>query len=115
MKYIITESKLEQVAIKYLNKMYGNLEEYRTDEYPDKVFYMKGNKVYMELYVSLEEYGYNFLYVEYETIWGDLQHSFSLKTDEIRQIITKWMEETYHLDGNTLEVEECSSRFFTKL
>jgi len=114
MKYIITESQFEDSAIYYLNEMYGNLEEYRTDEYPDKVFYMKGDKVYMELNVLLEEYGYNFLYVEYETIWGDLKNMFSLKTDEIRQIITKWMEETYHLDGNTLEIEECSSRFLTK-
>jgi len=112
MKYIITESQFEDSAIYYLNEMYGDLEEYITDEEPDRVLYMKNDKVYMELEVASE--GYNYLYVEYETIWGDLKNMFSLKTDEIRQIITKWMEETYHLDGNTLQIEECSSRFLTK-
>ena len=42
MKYIITESKLEKAVIKYLNKEYGDLEEYTTDKRPDNVFFEIG-------------------------------------------------------------------------
>jgi hypothetical protein len=94
MKYIITESKLENVVIKYLNKMYGDLEEYIKDDYPNKVFYIKGKKVYME-------HNFHKLWIDYYTIWLDLADTFSLENDEIRHIITKWVEATYNLRGFT--------------
>jgi hypothetical protein len=96
MKYIITESKLEQVVIKYLNKFYGDFEEYRTDEVPDSVFFVKGKKIYMEQKLESGR-----LYVDYYTIWTDLKTIFSLETPEIQSIITKWVEETYKLRGVT--------------
>jgi hypothetical protein len=94
MKYIITESKLEKVAIKYLNKFYGDLEEYGTDEYPDTVFFIKGKNIYME-----QELESGRLYVDYDIIWKDLKTIFSLEAPEIQEIITKWMDETYKLEG----------------
>jgi hypothetical protein len=100
MKYIITESKLENVVIKYLNKMYGDLEEYRTDERPDSLFFFRGKKVYMEYHLKyghLLNYGH--LLIDYYTIWKDLEDTFSLENDEIRHIITKWVEVTYNLRG----------------
>jgi hypothetical protein len=112
MKYIITESKMEQVAIKYLNKFYGDLKEYKIDKYPNRVFYMKDNKMYMELDMNLED---NIIWVEYETIWGDLKNMFGLETPEIKHIITKWVEDTYKLNGVSLNVEECPSRYFPQL
>ena len=92
MKYIITESKLEQVVIKYLNKMYGDLEEYRREDFPDKIFFVKGKKVYMEQDLKNDD-----LYVDYGTIWSDLGDTFSLERGEIKPIISKWVEETYKL------------------
>ena len=96
MKHILTESKMEQVIIKYLNKFYGDLEEYRTDEYPDKVFYMKDEKIFMEHNLKSGR-----LWVDYDTIWTDLETIFSLEELEIQDIITKWVEETYKLEGVT--------------
>ena len=96
MKYIITESKLEQIAIKYLNKMYGDLEEYRREDFPDSVFFIKDKKVYMELNLKNDD-----LYVSYGTIWLDLENTFSLEFDDIQSIIKKWVEETYKLRGVT--------------
>jgi len=110
MKYIITESKLEEVIIKFLNKMYGDLEEYRTDEYPNKVFYMKDNKIYME-----HELENDMLWVGYETIWKDLENMFDLKISKIKYIISKWVEETYKLNGYSVSVEECPYNYFSKL
>jgi hypothetical protein len=90
---------LEKVAIKYLNKIYGNLEEYRTDEYPNKIFFIKSKKVFMEQ--GLKN---GILLVDYNTIWSDLENTFSLKYNEIQSIISKWVEETYNLRGVTSNV-----------
>ena len=96
MKYIITESKLEKTIINYLNEMYGDLEQYTTDEYPYSVFYVKDNKVYME-----QDLTFGNLFINYFTIWKDLRTIFSLEDEDISRIITKWVEETYKLRGFT--------------
>jgi hypothetical protein len=113
MKYIITENQIEQIIFKTLNKLYGNLEEYKTDEYPDIIFFIKCKKVYMEL--EMDELSSDILWVGYETIWGDLKYMFDLKASEIKYIITKWVEDTYNLNVSSLVVEECPSIYFSKL
>ena len=80
------------MVFKYLNKFYGDLEEYTTDKRPDSVFFVKDDKVYMER----EK---NVLWVDYFTIWKNLENIFSLKDSEIQHIITKWVKETYKLRG----------------
>ena len=107
MKYIITESKLEKVAIKYLNKFYGDLEKYRIDKYPNKVFYVKDKKVYMEQDLKNLD-----LWVDYDTIWNDLVTIFDLKLPEIQDIISKWVEETYKLEGFTPATYEGIQHFW---
>ena len=110
MKYIITESKLEEIIIKFLNKMYGDLKEYRTEKHPDSVFFVKNKKVFME-----QDLKNDMLWVGYETIWMDLENMFDLKISYIKYIITKWVEETYKLNGYSLAVEECPYNYFSKL
>ena len=95
MKYIITENQNEKLIIKYLNNEYGDLEKYITNKYPDNIFFIKDEKVYMER----EK---NVLWVDYYTIWTDLENIFSIEDDdEIRNVITKWVEETYNIEGVT--------------
>jgi len=89
-------NKLELLVIKYLNKFYGDLKEYRTDEYPDIIFFIINKKVYMEQNLKTGA-----LWVDYDTIWIDLKTIFSLEIPEIQSIITKWVEETYKLRGVT--------------
>jgi hypothetical protein len=113
MKYIITENQIEQIIFKTLNKLYGNLEEYKTDKYPNRIFFVKDKKVYMEL--EMDELSSDILWVGYETIWGDLKDMFDLKSSEIKYIITKWVEDTYNLNVSSLVVEECPSIYFSKL
>ena len=96
MKYIITESKLEKAIIHFLNKSYGDLKEYKTDEYPNSIFYIKDKKVYMEQNLKSD-----YLWVDYYTIWVDLEGWFSLEYDEIQSIISKWVEESYNMRGVT--------------
>jgi hypothetical protein len=82
--------KLEHIVIKYLNKMYGDLKEYRTDEYPNRLFFIRGKKVYMELEDDT-------LTLDYDTILKDLINFFSLEYDEMSPYISKWVKETYNL------------------
>ena len=100
MKYIITENKLEKVILNFLNKGYGDLTEYRTIEYPDSIFYIKGKKIYME-----QDFENGILWVDYDTIWSDLTKWFLLEYDDIQSIIKKWVEEAYNLRGVTPEYE----------
>jgi hypothetical protein len=44
MKLIITENRLERIAIKWLNNNYGDLEPFESEKYPDYIFYKKGFK-----------------------------------------------------------------------
>ena len=99
MKYIITENKIEQVVIKYLNKYYGDLEEYRTDKRLNSVFFVKGKKIYMEQDLESKR-----LYVDYDTLWSDLKDTFSLEYDDVQSIIKKWVEVTYNLRGFTPDI-----------
>ena len=101
MKYIITESKLENVVIKYLNKMYGDLKEYRTDEHPDSIFFIKGKKVFMEQDLENDD-----LWVSFFTIWLDLVDTFSLENKEIEYIISKWVEGTYNIKPDNIHGDD---------
>jgi len=87
---------MEQVVIKYLNKMYGDLEEYRTDKRPNSIFFVKNKKVHME-----QDLKNGMLWVGYDTIWSDLENTFSLEYDDVQSIIKKWVEVTYNLKGVT--------------
>ena len=89
-------NKMEQVIFHFLNKMYGDLTEYKTDEYPDSIFYIRGKKVYM-----IQDMKNGELWVEYYTIWQDLKMWFSLNYQDIQSVITKWVEETYNIRGLT--------------
>jgi len=92
MKYIITENQLEDGVIYYLNEMYGDLEKYKTDKYPDSVFFIKDKKVYMEL--NLKN---NRLYISSSAIWDEIQNLFGLKPYPVSLIIKKWVKDTYGL------------------
>lgn len=87
-------NKTEQVILHFLNKGYGDLTEYRTDEYPNHIFHIRDKKVYMEQ--TLEN---GRLCVNYYEIWKDLVEWFSLKYEDIKSIISKWVDQTYNIRG----------------
>ena len=94
MKYILTESKLEKAIIHFLNKGYGDLTEYKDDEYPNYILYVKDNKVYMDYDIET-----GVLWVNYGTIWKDLENWFSMDDNDIEYVIKKWVEVAYNLRG----------------
>ena len=93
MKYIITENKLERVIIHFLNKRYGDLTEYRTDKYPNKLFFFKNDKILM---VNNHNINHK-LWVDYE-ISNDLMKWFDLNYSDMSPVIEKWVKEKFNLN-----------------
>jgi hypothetical protein len=92
MKYIITESRLERIAIKWLNDNYGDLEPYETEEEPDYIFYKKGNRI-----VFNYDKSNGHVFVDYDEIWSFFENMFSMDYLQIQYITKMWIEEHYNL------------------
>ena len=90
MKYIITESKLNDIIFKYLDMKYGALEQ-KMGEYTDIVFTFPG-----------EEYGLlgwlksGNLYV-YNEINDEISNYFGLRKVDSLKVIGKWVEDRHNL------------------
>ena len=90
MKYIITESKLNNIIFKYLDMKYGALEQ-KKGNYTDIVFYFPG-----------EEYGVlgwsksEGLRVYYK-LRNEISDYFGLESDDSLRVIGKWVEDRYNL------------------
>jgi len=91
MKYIITESRLENIVFKYLDMKYGALEQ-KMGEYTDIVFTFPG-----------EEYGLlgwlksGNLYV-YNEINDEISNYFGLRKVDSLKVIGKWVEDRHNLN-----------------
>ena len=92
MEILITESKLERVAINWLNNNYGDLEPYETKEYPNLILYLEGKTVIIEYNKKNKD-----VYVNYEKIWKFFKSYFSLENEQIQHLIKMWVEENYKL------------------
>ena len=96
MKIIITESKLDRLAIKWLNDNYGDLEPFETEKYPNQVFYRKGKEI---IFSYNKKNGY--VYVNYEEIWSFFESFFGMEYEQIRDLTKVWVEESYNLRVTT--------------
>jgi hypothetical protein len=83
--------KLEHIVIKYLNLFYGDLEKIVAPENPDVEYFCKDDKVFL-----VKTLGVDFLYVNY-IVWQELKDSFSLENEQIKEIMSKWVFESYNL------------------
>ena len=98
MKYIITESRLERIAIKWLNDNYGDLEPYEMDKVPDYSFFYKGDRFI---------FGYNKnnkdVVVSYDEIWSVFKTYFNINNSKIEDLLIVWLEERYNLKVRTAD------------
>jgi hypothetical protein len=92
MKIIITENRLEQIAINWLNKNYGNLEPFETETRPYFISYKKGNRDVFEYHKKSCE-----VWVSYIEIWSFFESYFGMEHEQIRNIMELWIEEHYNL------------------
>jgi hypothetical protein len=92
MKIIITESKIEKVALNWLNDEYGDLEPYDSEKYPGYIFYIKGNKIIFDYHKESGE-----VFVSGNEIWSFFKMYFGMSYEQIQKVTMEWIEENYNL------------------
>ena len=96
MKYIITENKLDKVALTWLNNNFGNLKPIVMD---NKTYYVNEDR--LPLFYYYQDSKNEYVYINYYEIWSFLESMFDMKSLQIKVVIIKWLEETYNLKGLT--------------
>lgn len=92
------ENKLDKVIITWLNDKFGNLTEVVRGY---KTFYINEDRIILFYYYQHEKNG--FVYINYDEIWSFLKSIFGLESEQIKGVITHWLEKTYNLKGLTPE------------
>jgi hypothetical protein len=96
MKIIITESKLNKVVLKWLDKEFGDLTKVVKD---DRTYYVDENRKPLFYYYQDSKNGY--VYINYDKIWVFFESIFGLNTLQTKEMLKVWLEETYNLRGVT--------------
>jgi hypothetical protein len=96
MKYIITENKLDRIALTWLNNNFGDLKPI-VKEY--KTYYVNDDESPLFFYYQYRKY--NDVYINYDKIWSVLETMFGMKSLQIKVVIRKWLEESYNLKDLT--------------
>jgi len=96
MKYIITENKLENVVIKYLDRFYGDMEKKVTG---DRIFLLKNEEEIFDKPISAGH-----VWVDGE-FWDEINNMFILNKKQTNSLLKKWLKKTYGITGiNEFEV-----------
>ena len=98
MKYIITENKLNKVALSWMNQNFSSdqLEIVKSEEYPNSVFFILPSIFYI---LRLEKSKY--FYFDYEEIWLFFELFFDLGYGQIQEVLRYWLEKTFKLESYT--------------
>jgi hypothetical protein len=89
---VINESGINQIAMKWLNDNYGDLEPYETEKYPNQVFYRKGK----EIIFSYNKKNGQVMSI-YHEVWSFFKSFLGMENEQIRGLTKVWMEEHYKL------------------
>jgi hypothetical protein len=100
MKYIITENRLERLAINWLNDNFGDMKPYETERYAnstiflkDLIFFMKDDKV---IFTYNKKDGR--VTISYNEIWTFFESYFSMKYEQIQDLTKLWVMSRYNLE-----------------
>jgi hypothetical protein len=102
---VINESRINQIALKWLNDNYGDLIPFETKKHHNFIYYKKGDEVVFDYNKKNGE-----VYVSYDEIWSYLQSMFGMEWKQIRDLTKEWIEEHYNL-----RVTETNYGFYTVL
>jgi hypothetical protein len=91
MKYVITESRLERIAIKWLNDNYGDLERYEIKKHPDWVFFVKDGETIFDYHKKKH------IVSTSDELWRFLESMFGLNKKEIEILTKKWITDYYNV------------------
>jgi len=98
MKFIITENRLNKVALSWMNKHFSpdQLEIVTSEKYPNSIFFKKDGVVVME-----QDKKYKDFYFDYNDIWSFFEKFFDMEYEQIQEVLRYWLEETFKLEGYT--------------
>ena len=96
MKYIITENKLNNVALSWMNQNFSldQLEIVTSEKYPESIFFKKDGEVMMEQDNSMKYFVFDL-----DEIWLFFKRFFGLEYEEVREVLIYWLEKTLGLEG----------------
>jgi hypothetical protein len=94
MKFIITENKLNNVALSWMNQNYSpdQLEIVNSEKYPGSIFFRKNGKVIME-----QDKENRYFYFDYDEIWSFFESVFGMEYQQVKEVLSYWLEETLKL------------------
>ena len=103
MKFIITENKLNDVALSWINQNFNpdQLEVVTSEKYPESVFFRKNGKVVMQ---QNKKYGY--FYFDYDEVWLFFKLFLGMEDEQIREVLSYWLEETLKLEDYIPKMKE---------
>jgi hypothetical protein len=90
MKYIITESRLDAIIFKYLDRIIGNLE--KTKGYSSEIVFVYPNEEFGPIGLNNGE-----LFVNYDIIL-ELSSMFNMDEQEVSDKVGEYLKQKYNLD-----------------
>ena len=90
MKVIITESRLHNIVIKFLNSEYGDLKLYDYSKF--LILLIKDGEIIFDYHKKS-----NVVHISYKHIGHYLEGLFGMGNRQIRDVIKLWVEEYYNL------------------
>jgi hypothetical protein len=94
MKLIITESKMNSVVTKWLDKNYGDLTSHiGTNKAFPHSWLSKGDETIFDYYINPQA-----ITISDETIQNDLVEIFNLDEESLNNIFIPWFDERYNLN-----------------
>jgi len=96
MKFIISENKLNNVSLSWMNKNFSpnQLEIVTSEKYPNSVFFKKNGVVVMD-----QDKKFKYFYFDYDDIWSFFKSFFGMEHEQIEEVLSYWLEETFKLEG----------------
>ena len=94
MKYTIPQEKLEKLVFRYLDMMYGDLEQHEAKTYKGTVLKKPSDKTEYGIMGFRKNDGT--LYIYYKLI-NEISSIFSLEYDDSKGLIGMWVEDRYKL------------------
>lgn len=92
MKYIIVESRLLEVAYKWIVNFYGDLyfDEAASEQYPGHNFYMESGDIIFDSYQDRVVYNS-------DLIKKPLEDHFSLDHMQVKEVVQRWLSKVYDI------------------
>ena len=92
MKYIITESRLNNLIYNYLDDNFSDLHTELNPMFKQYVYYFKGSEMIFVYTLRTEQ-----VVTEDVHMFSPLEHMFSMSQKQLIPIVREWLSKTYNI------------------